>query len=213
MALRLWFAAFLLVGVSFRAAAQPRPGDVAVTTQPTPAAREAFELGKAAYERGRFSEALAYYERAYALSPHPNLLFNIGRAADSDGRSERAIQAYSAFLEAVPDADNREFVEGRLERLRAPSARVDPSAVQASISPYTAAATASAAESTPSAAVPLARYDDRKDVSPPAWKRAWFWAVIGAVVVTGVTVGVVATRGGDDRPKADLRVRALEANW
>lgn len=81
-------------------------------------AREAFEAGREAYEHGQFAEALAHFEHAYALSARPQLLFNIGRAADSDGQAERAITAYSSYLEASSEADNVEFVKARLDKLR-----------------------------------------------------------------------------------------------
>ena len=82
-------------------------------------ARAAFEAGRQAYDEGAFAEALRHYEVAYALSSRPGLLFNIGRAADSNGQPERAESAYIAYLEALPSADNRKFVEARLEVLRA----------------------------------------------------------------------------------------------
>jgi tetratricopeptide (TPR) repeat protein len=214
MALRLCFAVFLLVGVTSHAAAQPRqPSAVA---QPSPEARDAFERGRSAYERGRFGEAVTWYERAHELSPHPTLLFNIGRAADSDGSGERAIQAYSAYLEAVPGADNREFVEGRLERLRATLAATNgapssgASASEATSIAPAAVAVAAAAEPTPfsvGASGPVQR--DESASARPVWKRGWFWATVGAVVVTGVVVGIVAARAGSDGTSADLSVRAL----
>lgn len=81
-------------------------------------ARAEFEAGRGAYDQGAFAEALRRYEAAYALSQRPALLFNIGRAADSNGELERAESAYLAFLQAVPEAENRKFVEARLEVLR-----------------------------------------------------------------------------------------------
>jgi tetratricopeptide (TPR) repeat protein len=83
------------------------------------AARSAFETGRDAYERGDFPEALRHFERAHELSKRTELFFNIGRAADADGQTARAISAYTAYLEALPNADNREFVRARLVRLRA----------------------------------------------------------------------------------------------
>lgn len=211
MALRLWLVVFLLVGVTSHAAAQSKQPTVAV--QPTPEAREAFERGRSAYERGRFGEAITWYERAHELSPHPTLLFNIGRAADSDGRHERAIQAYAAYLEALPGADNREFVEGRLERLRAASAGQGaapagaPNSPALSITPASVAA--SAEPSAPANNGPGAPVRDESAPARPIWKRGWFWATVGAVVVAGATVGIVAARAGSDGPSADLSVRAL----
>lgn len=105
--------ALALALVTFRSAAVE-----AQAPDANPAAREAFEAGREAYDRGRFQEALSHYERAYALSRLPKLLFNIGRAAESEGDMGLAIDAYEQYLQKVPNADNREFVEARLDRLR-----------------------------------------------------------------------------------------------
>jgi tetratricopeptide (TPR) repeat protein len=81
------------------------------------AARVAFEDGRDAYNQGEFAAALVLFERAHALSPKSELLYNIGRAADSDGQNERAIGAYSAYLEAFPQSENREFVISGIDKL------------------------------------------------------------------------------------------------
>lgn len=102
---------------SVRASAQ----NAASTSSAEREARSEFEAGRQAYEHGSFDEALTHFERAHALSPRPELLYNIGRAADSEGKLERAIEAYSGYLEALPEAGNRDFVRGRLNKLRAAS--------------------------------------------------------------------------------------------
>jgi tetratricopeptide (TPR) repeat protein len=80
-------------------------------------AQHLFEQGALAYDEGRFAEALASFEQAYELSARPKLLFNIGRAADSDGQAQRAIDAYNAYLLEFPQAENRLFVESRITKL------------------------------------------------------------------------------------------------
>jgi tetratricopeptide (TPR) repeat protein len=81
------------------------------------AARQEFELGREAYDHGSFANVLAHFERAYALQPRPELLYNVGRAADSDGRPGRAIEAYSSYLESNPDADNSALMRSVVARL------------------------------------------------------------------------------------------------
>jgi len=90
--------------------------------QPDPAARQAFEDGRTFYDHGRFADALRKFQESYAISNNAKLLFNIGRAADSDGQAAQAYDAYTAYLQRVPDADNREFVEARLAKLKAAGA-------------------------------------------------------------------------------------------
>jgi hypothetical protein len=94
--------------------------------QPDPAARQAFEDGRTFYDHGRFADALRKFQESYAISNNPKLLFNIGRAADSDGELKQAHDAYTAYLQRLPDADNREFVEARLAKLKAAGAADAP---------------------------------------------------------------------------------------
>jgi tetratricopeptide (TPR) repeat protein len=88
----------------------------------SPAETEARALHAAAsvaFDQGRFAEAEARFEQAYALSPRPALLYNIAAAADRAGHDDVALARYAAYLEAMPDAPNRAFVEGRVRVLRA----------------------------------------------------------------------------------------------
>jgi tetratricopeptide (TPR) repeat protein len=178
-----------------------------------PAARAAFEQGAAAYEHGRFAEALAAFEHSYALSHHPKLLFNIGRAADGDGQAERAISAYDAYLLAYPSADNRDFVRSRLDKLR--SARAEPAKGPRLEEPASPTSTPVAPLANPSATdlgvtgAPTTSADQAR----PWYKRSWVW-VVGGVVTAGAITGIVlaarAGGSGDDNVRSDQRVEALE---
>ena len=77
-----------------------------------------FEAGRDAYDQGDFAKALTHFERAHAQSGRVELLFNIGRAADSDGQARRAIEAYEAYLTASPNATNTNFVRSRISKMR-----------------------------------------------------------------------------------------------
>jgi tetratricopeptide (TPR) repeat protein len=85
-------------------------------------ARELFLQGRDAYTEGRFEEARELFQRSYDLSGRPGLLYNIAQAAERTRDDEHALQLYRAFLEAVPDAPERDFVEARIvflsERVR-----------------------------------------------------------------------------------------------
>jgi tetratricopeptide (TPR) repeat protein len=102
--------------------------DAGAASQGDEAARQEFEAGRQAYGMGAFAIALAHFERSYALSLRPELLYNIGRAADAEGLTSRAAASYAAYLEARPDAENREFVRARLAKMQALAARAEPSA-------------------------------------------------------------------------------------
>lgn len=115
-------AAALVVGTlavaSQSAAAQDVPLANSGESAADEEARQEFEAGRQAYEHGRFAKAADHFQRAYQLSARTQLLFNVARAADSDGQYERAVQAYTRYIELMQDAENREFAVARLQRLR-----------------------------------------------------------------------------------------------
>lgn len=81
-------------------------------------ARGLFLAGEAAFEGGRFEEALEHFERAHELSGRPELLYNIGTTAERLRIDARAIEAYERYLEEIPESPMRANVEGRLRLLR-----------------------------------------------------------------------------------------------
>src|SRR5262245_19042349 len=66
-------------------------------------AKRAFETGQQAFAAGRFEEAADSFEHAYALSGRPELLFDLGLAADRLRDDERALEAFQRFLEMSQD--------------------------------------------------------------------------------------------------------------
>lgn len=101
-------AALLVLGCSLAAPAAAQHDDEA---------HGLYQAGAAAFEEGRFDEALAYFQRAYDLSARPELLFNIGQAADRARRDDVAIAAFRSYLEARPDDPHRAQIEGRIRVL------------------------------------------------------------------------------------------------
>jgi hypothetical protein len=81
-------------------------------------ARLLFEAGARAFEDGRFEVALERFREAYELSHQPALLYNIGQSADRVRLDREALEAFEAYLAAVPGARNRREVEGRVAALR-----------------------------------------------------------------------------------------------
>src|SRR5207344_535884 len=55
-------------------------------------ARTHFELGRGAYDEGRYRDAWAEFREAYRLSQRPELLFNIGQTADRLGEDTDALK-------------------------------------------------------------------------------------------------------------------------
>jgi tetratricopeptide (TPR) repeat protein len=80
-------------------------------------AKRHFDKGQLAYDLGRYTEAIAEWERSYALSREPGLLYNLGQAAQLHGDCAAAARYYMSFLRRRPNASNREQVEGLIEEM------------------------------------------------------------------------------------------------
>ncbi|MCC6215854.1 MAG: tetratricopeptide repeat protein [Polyangiaceae bacterium] len=166
---------------STAAGAQPARGKPPATAHGGPAAtsdRDAeakalFQAGRAAYEAGRFEDALGHFQRAYELSGRSALLYNVGLAADRARKDDVAIQAYERFLAAEPESSLRGEVEARLGLLkRARDERERP-------------------------ARPRASRPAPADPAPEdGGSRGWMpWAVAGGGAAFVVTGGVLLTLG------------------
>jgi tetratricopeptide (TPR) repeat protein len=97
--------------------ARPAPGGAA----PSEAVRRAtghFETGKGHYHLGDYQSAIREFTAAYALSPQPEFLFNLGQAYRQLGENSRAREMYERFLkEAPPNHPARPTVRGLLNEL------------------------------------------------------------------------------------------------
>ena len=107
-------------------------------------ARALFNAAVAAYDAGRYEDALESFERAYRRSNRAALLYNMGQCYDRLRRDEEAVNAFERYLEAMPAAENRAQVESRIRALREAIARranpeLAPTAVAAAAEPAVAA--------------------------------------------------------------------------
>lgn len=193
-------------------------------------ARGLFVAGREAFDAGRYDNALDYFTRAYALSGRPGLLFNIASSAERLRRDEEALRGYQAYLEAMPEAPNREYTEGRIaflrEQLRGESARA-PSVHAASVAaPAPSPPPREVARPAPAAVPRAAAHEPGDDLEPPiapaalavgevraedrdrggdVTHEAWFWTLIGIAVVgagAGITAGVIASQSFSPDPAA-----------
>src|SRR5690242_5370362 len=121
-----WLAVVLLA-ISSGAAAQPpaQPPRQEAQAIDDEEARGLFRAGAAAFEAGRYEDALSDFQRAYDRSPRGALLYNVGTAADRLRRDRDALAAFEQYLREVPDAANRAAVESRVAVLREAIARAD----------------------------------------------------------------------------------------
>ncbi|MBN8611494.1 MAG: hypothetical protein J0L92_12955 [Deltaproteobacteria bacterium] len=146
----------------------------AATVDPDEEARNIFQAGRDAYARGEYGEALVAFRRAFDLSGRAELQFNIGQAADRLRHDREALAAFEAYLEAVPDAENRVEVEARLRVLRSEIARDDALRAQA-----------------------MAGSTQTPASDPPIVEQWWFWTLIGVAAV-GAGVGIGFAVGSRD---------------
>src|SRR5690349_6080297 len=91
-------------------------------------AKRLYAEGKVEYAQGRFVEAIALFERSYALSEAPGLLFNMAQAHRLAGADhcEEAVALYKSYLGALPAAENRREVEERIGELPPCAGRPQP---------------------------------------------------------------------------------------
>lgn len=66
-------------------------------------ARARFEVALAAYEKGRFADALEGFEAAYAKSALPAFLFNIAQCQRKLNRTGEALASYQKYLAVSPE--------------------------------------------------------------------------------------------------------------
>lgn len=94
----------------------------AAVAQPlTDAQREAgehFDRGEAARAGGKYREAIAAYQRAFALAPHPSVLFNIALSYEKLGEWANAADYYERYLTADSAASDADEVRGKIRVLR-----------------------------------------------------------------------------------------------
>lgn len=163
-------------------------------------ARTHYDQGAAAYNLGRFDEAIAAFSDAYEEDHAPVLLFNIAQSHNKKGDGERALFFYRRYLEADPKASNRAQVEARIDALQAQMAKRAPAptkerrVVPASalgLSPGLAPAPELAARSS----LDLTATPDE---APPLYRRPWFWGTVGVVVIGAVAISLAAATNHKD---------------
>jgi hypothetical protein len=95
-------------------------GAVSAETPPSEAARavQLNEAGSELYATGDYAAALQAFQRAYALVPEPNLLFNIAGCQERLGQRTQAIEYYRWFLgTASANPEGRRRAIAALSRL------------------------------------------------------------------------------------------------
>src|SRR5688500_15613926 len=76
-----------------------------------------FEQGKALYQANRFAEAIALFEKAFALVSDQVYLFNIAQAYRNAADCLKAHEYYVRYMTESPDPVNVENVRGWIREL------------------------------------------------------------------------------------------------
>ena len=94
-------------------------------------ARRHFKTGMALIADGKLDDGVGELLEAYSIRPHPNVLFNIARAYEQNGRTADALTFYKRYLDArPPDADNVRDVVAKLEAQQPPKPDAPPPEVK-----------------------------------------------------------------------------------
>lgn len=89
-------------------------------------AAEHFSLAEAAEKRADWEAAILEYKQAYALKPHPDVLFMIAHNYERLEDWGNAAEFYQQYLDGTPNAPDRARVEKKIVALRAQAAAARP---------------------------------------------------------------------------------------
>jgi tetratricopeptide (TPR) repeat protein len=164
-------------------------------------AKTLFERGRALYALRRFEAAAALYEKAFELRSDPAILYNAAQAHRLAGHKARALELYESLVRLygnkLPNqVEIHNHIRGlrnaiEVERRATNSPPLTPMRTGPEPPPAPAAEPKTAPVPGADAAPALTA---KSPENKPITRKAWFWGVIGgvaAVVVAGVTVGVV----------------------
>jgi len=187
-------SSLFVVALAF-AIASPAPSHAQGSSVEDSDARALFNLGQAAFDQGRFQAAIDYFQQAYDLSHRPQLLFNIGQAADRLRDDRRALAAFEGFLAQVPESPMHSPTRARVEVLRASIASADAreaEALRAREAAEAARTTQASSETTgtTSSAATAPNDADGGGRSPAGWILAGGGAASLAVGATFLALGL-----------------------
>ncbi|WP_428262597.1 PEGA domain-containing protein [Haliangium sp.] len=122
----------LYIALVIVAAALAGPAEVVAQDDGMSAAEKHFYEAQSAYEKGHYADAAAAFTAAYDAKALPELLFNIGACYEKLAKAEpativhwqRAIEYYQRYLEANPQASDRDAIEARIKVLEDEHARI-----------------------------------------------------------------------------------------
>lgn len=165
--------------------------DAPHTTPPAPPApwQATYHQGSVAYDAGRLDEALADFQRAIELGGPPTVLYDLALTLDRLGRASDASAAYHRYLDAAPEASNRDVVEARLTELGRASSSVathvapPPSPILSLVTPEPTSST-----TTTEAYVARPRTQDHWEQQGPEWTVSWVMLALTAATIAAAVI-------------------------
>jgi tetratricopeptide (TPR) repeat protein len=174
--------ATLLVGALIAASSLNAPAQTPLIDNEKKAlARKHFEEGKAAFELGRFKDALTAYEAAYRILPLPGMLFNIGQCYRNIGRLDQAVFSFKLYLKKIPDAQNRDAVTKLIDELEAKLEQERKAAAEEAAERARRKAELDAA---------LRAKGSTDTPETPVHKKWWLWTAVGLALAAGTATAV-----------------------
>ena len=164
-----------------------------------------FERAQASFSQGRFDEARADYQAAYDVEPLPAFLFNIAQCYRNMGDYERAQLYFHRYTVREPRGPNRpaaerlaaemsKLAEARRHQLGAESPTGEPAAAPSGAAVTTPPLTPPPDQAAGNRQTSLLAVRDSGQpapASPPIYRRGWFWAGVGGVVLLGATAAAL----------------------
>ncbi|HEX5058781.1 MAG TPA: tetratricopeptide repeat protein [Kofleriaceae bacterium] len=181
-------------------AAQPAPPPA----DPKVEAKRLFDEATEHYKLAEFTQALAGYEKAYALFKAPAFLFNIAQCHFQLQTWDRAIFFFESYLREQPDASNRTLVEDLMREARerqaaarqAEQRKLDLEKERLELEKRESEHLAKELElQTASLVAPT---------EPPVYKKWWFWSIVGGVAVATIATTVAVTTRDTVLPSGSL---------
>jgi len=189
---------------------------------PAWAADDRPQRAKELFAAGSYPEALELFAKLYAETLDPVYLRVIGRCHQKMENPDRAIDAFKEYLRKSKRLapDKRREVEGFIAEMEAlkeqrrrqaeeaarrpaiappPMAAAPPPAPAASAGPIPAALSVPP-PGQPEGSVVSTASSDPEARSAPVYKRWWFWATIGAVVIAGGVIAATTIERGHAQP-------------
>jgi tetratricopeptide (TPR) repeat protein len=104
----------LILAVLVLVAAVPAAG----LTEEEERAKAHFLAGQSYYEQASYADALKEFGEAFRISHRPALLYNIARCYEGMGQLDKAVENLQSYLQATPQADDREAIQSRIKNLQ-----------------------------------------------------------------------------------------------